>query len=182
MAAFLGHVAHESGNLHTLEENLNYKDPQRINRIFGAIKTDREAKAYVGDPQALANKVYANRNGNGDAASGDGWKYRGRGLIQLTGKSNYEACAKDLNEDFVRDPDLVATPKYAALSAAWFWKKHRLNGLADREMYQALSLKINASLGSFPEREAKRESALDALCRAILANLSLSVVGRMGGL
>ena len=106
MAAFLGHIAHESGSLHNLEENLNYKDPQRLNKIFGAIKTDKEAEAYVNSPEALANKVYANRNGNGDTASGDGWRYRGRGLIQLTGKANYAAFAKDLNVDVVKDPDL----------------------------------------------------------------------------
>jgi len=170
MAAFLGHIAHESGSLHNLEENLNYKDPQRLNKIFGAIKTDKEAEAYVNNPEALANKVYANRNGNGDTASGDGWRYRGRGLIQLTGKANYAAFAKDLNVDVVKDPDLVATPRYAALSAAWFWKKHRLNQLADAKMYQAVSRAINKSLDSFPQREAKRKRALEALCRAVLAD------------
>jgi putative chitinase len=88
----------------------------------------------------------------------------------LTGKANYAAFAKDLNVDVVKDPDLVATPRYAALSAAWFWKKHRLNQLADAKMYQAVSRAINKSLDSFPQREAQRKRALEALCRAVLAD------------
>jgi len=85
MAAFLGHIALESGGLHRLEEDLHYRKPERINHLFKAIKTDKEAEAYVNKPEALANKVYANKLGNGESTTGDGWKYRGRGLIQLTG-------------------------------------------------------------------------------------------------
>lgn len=183
MAAFLGHIAHESGNLRHLEENLNYKDPHRINQTFGAIKTDKEAEAYAHNPEGLANKVYADRAGNGDTASGDGWKYRGRGLIQLTGKANYAAFGQDINVDVVKNPELVATPQYAALSAAWYWKKHRLNRLADAEMYQAVSKGINKSLASFPEREKKRKWALNALCRAVMTDLASSLAhGGFGGL
>ena len=181
-AAFLGHIAHESGNLRKLEENLNYTDPQRINKLFKAIKTDQEAQAYVRKPEALANKIYADKLGNGDTASGDGWRYRGRGLIQLTGKSNYRAFGKDAGVDAVNSPELLATPAYAALSAAWFWQTKGLNELADAQMYQKLSLRINKSLTSFPEREAKRKQALDALCNAILTNMALSAVsGAFGG-
>jgi putative chitinase len=176
MAAFLGHIAHESGSLRHLKENLNYTDAHRINKIFGAIKTDEEAEAYVRNAEALANKVYANRNGNGDTASGDGWRYRGRGLIQLTGKANYAAFARDTHVDVVNDPDLVATPRYAALSAAWYWKKHRLNELSDAQMYQAVSKGINKSLDSFPAREAKRRCALNALRRALAANLAVPML------
>ncbi|HEY2899722.1 MAG TPA: glycoside hydrolase family 19 protein [Polyangia bacterium] len=176
MAAFLGHIAHESGYLHSVEENLRYKDTDRLAKVYpSAFKTPVDAEPYVNKPEALANKVYANRIGNGDAASGDGWKYRGRGLIQITGRGNYAAFAKDVNVDVVQNPDLVATPPYAALSAAWFWKKHGLNDLADIESYQALSKRINSSLESFPEREAKRRHALDVLCRATLANIVSSV-------
>jgi putative chitinase len=179
MAAFLGHIAKESENLNHLEESLYYKDAHRLNLKFAALKTDKEAEAYLRKPEALANKVYANRIGNGDIASGDGWRYRGRGLIQLTGKSNYQDLAKDLKVDFVKDPELVATPKYAAIAAAWFWKKRGLNELADDQRYQALSLKINKKLDSFAEREANRQRALDALCRGVLVNLAMSL--RMGG-
>jgi len=121
--------------------------------------------AYTRKPEALANKVYANRNGNGDVASGDGWRYRGRGLIQVTGKANYRACGKDLGIDAVKSPELLATPKYAALSAASFWKSHGLNELADAQQYQALSLRINKKLKSFPARENNRKRALNAFCR-----------------
>jgi putative chitinase len=176
MAAFLGHIAHESSYLHAVEENLRYKDADRLTKVFpSAFKTQVDADPYVNKPEALANKVYAKRMGNEDAASGDGWKYRGRGLIQLTGRDNYAAFAKDVNVAIVQNPDLVATPVYAALSAAWFWEKHRLNELADIEAYQALSKRINSSLQSFPEREAKRKYALDVLCRSTLANIVSSV-------
>lgn len=183
MAAFLGHVAHESGSLHKVKENPYYKDARRINNIFGAFSTEAEAEPYIGRPEALANKAYANSNGNGDEASGDGWKYRGRGLIQVTGRGNYAALAKDLDLDVVNDPDLLATPKYAALSAGWYWKKRGLNQLADAQMYQALSRKINKKLDSFPQREARRLRALDVLTRAILTDMTLSIVHRnFGGL
>jgi len=105
MAAFLGHLALECSGLRSLEENLSYKTPSLINKKFKAIKTDEEAATYVRKPEALANKVYANRNGNGDEASGDGWKYRGRGLIMLTGKANYAAFRKEIGVDVVADPD-----------------------------------------------------------------------------
>ncbi|MES1206888.1 MAG: glycoside hydrolase family 19 protein [Pseudomonadota bacterium] len=176
MAAFLGHIGYESGNFAHVEENLNYKDPKRINQKFGAIKTDEEAAAYARNPEGLANKVYAHKAGNGDVASGDGWRFRGRGLIQLTGRGNYAAFAKDINVDVVKNPELVATPAYAALSAAWFWKTHHLNELADAEMYQALSKRINKMLDSFPAREAKRLCALNALCQSIATQLAVSAV------
>lgn len=111
IAAFLGHIAHESGYLRTVEENLRYGDPDRLTQVFrSAFKVPADAQPYVNNPKALADKVYANRMGNGDTASGDGWRYRGRGLIQLTGRDNYAAFAKDVNPAIVQNPDLVATP------------------------------------------------------------------------
>jgi putative chitinase len=182
MAAFLGHIAKESAYLHKPEEALYYKDAHRINKFFGAIKTDQEAQAYIGNPEALANKVYANQDGNGDVASGDGWKYRGRGLIHLTHKNQYVAFKKAAGVDCVNNPDLLKTPQYAALSAAWFWNEKRLNALADAENYRALSLRINTKLDSFPEREANRKRALDAFFRASLTNLVSLGLGRPWGL
>ncbi len=176
MAAFLGHITHESGALHHFKENLNYGDAEKLKKLFGAFKSVDEAKGFLHKPEAIANKAYANRNGNGDEASGDGWRYRGRGLIQLTGKSNYAAFAKECGVDVVKDPDLVATPQYAALSAGFFWKKHGLNELADSELYQALSKRINKSLKSFPTREENRRRAMAALCRAVTADLAISLV------
>ena len=126
--------------------------------------------------------MYANRNGNGDEASGDGWTFRGRGLIQLTGRANYMAFAKEVGVDVVKAPELVATPKYAALSAAFYWKTRGLNELADAEMYQALSKRINKKLDSFPQREANRRRALSALSQAVLANLISSVTPGFGSI
>ena len=131
-AAFLGHIAHESGGLHTVKEYMGYSSDRMLKVYPGSFKTAADTQPYVNNPEALANKVYANRMGNGDTASGEGWKYRGRGLIQLTGKDNYAALTRALNVDFVKDPDLVATPQYAALSAAWFWKSHGLQPLGRR--------------------------------------------------
>jgi putative chitinase len=175
IAAFLGHIALESSGLRKLEEGLYYSDPKRINKYFGAIKTDEEAEAFVGHPEALANKAYANRGGNGDEASGDGWRYRGRGFIQLTLKDNYAELSRELKVDFVKNPDLVATPQYAALSAAFFWKKNGLNPLADKEMYRALGLRINSKLLGFAERESNRKRALGVLCRAVLGEMMISL-------
>jgi putative chitinase len=175
MAAFLGHTGLESGGLHKTTENPYYKDIKTVLKLFKAFKTEAEAAKYLRAPEKFANKAYAHKIGNGDEASGDGWRYRGRGLIQVTGKDNYRQCGKALGIDAVKSPELLATPQYAALSAAWFWQSHGLNELADSEQYQALSLRINSSLKSFPEREAKRAVALDALCRAQLASMAYVV-------
>lgn len=141
LAHFLAQVSHESGNFTKVEENLKYSDANRIALIFkNDVDTDDDrvvepheiefAKKFVKNPVALANFVYANQNGNGDEASGDGWKYRGRGYIQLTGKSNYEAFGKFIQVGILSDPDLVAT-KYPLLSAAWFFNVNGINKISD---------------------------------------------------
>jgi putative chitinase len=182
MAAFIGHIAKESEHLSKTEESLYYKDAHRINKLFSAINSDQEAQAYVRKPEPLANKIYAGQDGNGDEATGDGWKYRGRGLIHLTHKNQYVAFKKAAGVDCVKNPDLLKVPQYAALSAAWFWNEKRLNTLADAESYRALSLRINSKLDSFAEREANRKLALDAFFRASLANLVSLGLGRPWGL
>ena len=102
MAAFIGHIAKESENLSKTEESLYYKDAHRINKLFSAIETDQEAQAYVRHPEPLANKIYAKQDGNGDVASGDGWKFRGRGLIHLTHKNTIrivqQGCRRGLRQ------------------------------------------------------------------------------------
>jgi putative chitinase len=172
MAAFLGHIGLETGGLHRVEENLYYKDAADVAKKFSAFKNEAEAAKFLRAPEKFANKAYAHKNGNGDEASGEGWRYRGRGLIQVTGKGNYRACGKALGIDAVKSPELLATPQYAALSAGWFWQSHGLNELADSEQYKALSLRINKHLKSFPEREAKRAVALNALCRAQVGSMA----------
>lgn len=131
LAHFLAQAGHESGGFRAVNENLNY-GAKGLRGIFGKyFKDDATAKAHERKPEKIANVVYANRMGNGNTASGEGWKFRGRGYIQLTGKANYTAFAKSIGEDTVANPDLVAT-KYPLASAAWFFSKNGLNAIADK--------------------------------------------------
>ncbi|HEV3106321.1 MAG TPA: glycoside hydrolase family 19 protein [Trinickia sp.] len=132
-AAFLAQTMHESGQFKTLVENLHYS-AYRLRQVWPAhFKTDEEAAECAGNPEKLANRIYANRLGNGDEASGHGWLYRGRGIIQLTGRDNYERCAHALGIDLLAHPELLAEPEGGARSAAWFWFEAKLNELADRK-------------------------------------------------
>jgi putative chitinase len=130
LAHFLAQCGHESGGFRLTQENLNYsaKGLQGIFKKY--FPSEAVALQYQRNPQKIANKVYASRMGNGDEASGDGFKFRGRGYIQLTGKTNYSAFDKTVDDDITANPDLVAT-KYPLLSAAWFWSKNGLNTIAD---------------------------------------------------
>ena len=130
-AAFIGQCSHECGNYRTLEENLNYRAETLMKLWPKRFPTLEFAKQYERQPRKIANSVYANRMGNRDEASGDGFRFRGRGAIQLTGHSSYFHAGKALGVDFVMEPDLVATPKYAALTAGWFWSTHNCNELAE---------------------------------------------------
>lgn len=130
-AMFLAQILHESMMLRATVENLNYSE-QTLVRVFGKYFDRNTAKYFARNPQKIANKVYANRMGNGPESSGEGWKFRGRGFIQLTGKSNYIACGTDLQKDLITNPDFLSTPEGAAESAAWYWNKHGLNASADR--------------------------------------------------
>jgi putative chitinase len=130
LAHFLAQAGHESGNFRLTKENLNYS-AKGLNGIFKKyFPTLESAAPYERKPEKIANKVYGNRMGNGDEASGDGARYCGRGYIQLTGKTNYQAFFKSMGLDVNSDPALVAT-QYALASAAWFWNKNGLNKLAD---------------------------------------------------
>ncbi len=130
LAHFLAQCGHESGGFRLTQENLNYS-AKGLNGIFKKyFPTEAAAAAYARNPQKIANKVYANRMENGSEASGDGYKFRGRGYIQLTGRANYTAFGKAIGEDIVNNPDIVSG-KHALLSAAWFWSKNGLNKLAD---------------------------------------------------
>lgn len=131
LAHFLAQCGHESGGFKAVRENLNYS-AEGLNKIFPKyFPTVDSAKDYARNPEKIANKVYGGRMGNGDEASGDGFKFRGRGYIQLTGKLNYTAFDAAVADDILKDTDLVAT-KYPLLSAAWFWGKNNLNALADK--------------------------------------------------
>ena len=136
LSHFLAQINHESGDMKRLEENLNYS-AKRLLEVFPKYFDSYEiALSYANKPKMIASRVYANRIGNGDEASGDGWKYRGRGLIQLTGKTNYVAFDRFLNADgeIISNPDLVAKNKeYAVLTAFFYWDSRRLNNLIDKD-------------------------------------------------
>lgn len=131
LAHFLSQVAHESGNFKFVYENLNYSAKGLLSTFKKYFPTEALAKAYERKPEKIANKVYANRMGNGDEASGDGYKFRGRGYIQLTLKDNYKAFSDFIGEDCVANPDLVAT-KYPLTSAAFFFHKNKLWDICDK--------------------------------------------------
>lgn len=130
LAHFLAQCGHESGGFRLTKENLNYSAKGLMGIFKKYFPTPALAEAYARKPEKIANKVYGNRMGNGPEASGDGFKYCGRGYIQLTGKDNYTAFGKAINEDLTKDPTVVAG-KYALLSAAWFFSKNGLHKLAD---------------------------------------------------
>jgi putative chitinase len=141
LAHFLAQCGHESGGFRATQENLNYS-AKGLNGIFRKyFPTEAAAAAYARQPQKIASKVYANRMGNGSEASGEGYKFRGRGYIQLTGKENYTAFGKSIGEDILSNPDVVAS-KYALLSAAWFFSKNGLHRMADEGASDAVVTKI----------------------------------------
>jgi len=162
-AAFIGQCAHESGNFKTLEENLNYK-PEALMRVWPSRFPDLPtAMKYAHNQEAIANKVYGGRMGNGPEETGDGWKYHGRGLIQLTGKENYANCGSGIGVDLLSNPNLLNTPEYAAMSAAWFWNKKDLNSLADKQDFETMTKRINGGVIGLEDRKAKIAKALSVL-------------------
>lgn len=171
IAAFIAQTAHESGGYTMLTENLNYKAatlaacwPNRFAVLGSDKKPIKEngklvptavANSIAGKPELIANLVYSARMGNGPAESGEGWKYRGRGLKQLTGKDNYNRCGQALGVDFVGNPDLLLEPLYAARSAGWFWKTNNLSKFADVEDLEGMTKKINGGLIGIADRKAR---------------------------
>ena len=162
-AAFIGQCGHECGHFRILEENLNYRAATLMKLWPKRFPTLEIANQYAGNPKKIANMVYANRMGNRDEASGDGYRFRGRGCIQLTGHSNYFHAGKALGVDFVMEPDLVATPKYAAMTAGWFWSTHGCNELAEAANWVGLTKKINGGTIGLDDRIAHTKQALVAL-------------------
>jgi putative chitinase len=160
-AAFIGQCAHESANFKTLQENLNYS-AKGLNATWPSrFPSEAEAQPYHRQPEKIANKVYSGRMGN--LEEGDGWKYRGRGLIQLTGKDNYRLASDALGVNFIADPDLVLTKEYAALTAAWYWNKRGLNKEADAKDFTGMTKKINGGVIGLADRVAHINTALGVL-------------------
>jgi len=162
-AAFIGQCGHECRYFRILEENLNYKAATLMKLWPKRFPTLEVANQYAGNPKKIANMVYANRMGNRDESSGDGYRFRGRGCIQLTGHANYFHAGQALGIDFVMQPDLVATPMYAALTAGWFWSTHGCNPLAESSNWTGLTKKINGGTIGLNERVAHTDQALAVL-------------------
>ena len=154
---FLGQIFVETGGFAIMVENLNYKDPARLDGIFSAVRGTEDARALIRrGPEAIANRVYANRIGNGDEASGDGWRYRGSGYKQLTGRSNYREIGGIVNLDLEGNPELAREPKTAASVAFAFWDARQCSPLADVGDVDGVTAKINgpAKLGLSERRDA----------------------------
>jgi putative chitinase len=162
-AAFIGQCAHESMNFTRLEENMNYSAEGLMKTWPSRFPTLEAAKPYHRNPEKIANKVYAGRMGNGPEETGEGWLYHGRGLIQLTGKDNYTLAGDALNMDFIHSPDYVLVPKYAALTAGWYWNKRGLNKEADAKDFTGMTKKINGGTIGLDDRIAHIQHAQEAL-------------------
>ncbi|TKI08647.1 glycoside hydrolase family 19 protein [Martelella alba] len=174
-AAFIAQTAHESQGYSVLAESLYYTDPKRIAILFktgfdldhdGLVDPEEIefAKGYARNSQKLANRAYANRSGNGPESSGDGYRYRGRGLIQITFKDNYRECGKALALDLLSTPELLTDPLQAARSAAWFWQRWGINAPADKSDMIAVTRKINPALVGLTDRVARYQVAVGVLC------------------
>lgn len=156
IAHFVSQAKHESNGFKSISENLNYSKEGLMKVFKKYFPDDLTAKSYARQPEKIANRVYANRIGNGDEASGDGWKYRGRGIFQLTGRANYAAFGHYIKEDIENNPDLLITPEFAVKSALWFWFKNKLNEISDlgaaEDVIKAVTLKINGGYTHLSER------------------------------
>ena len=160
VAAFLAQCAHESGGFVFLKENLNYKAPS-LRKVFPKyFQDDATASAYANKPEKIANRVYANRMGNGDESSGDGWRYCGRGLIQLTGKDNYTFFAASLDIPVEEASEYLQTFEGAVQSACFFWEQNSLNKWADSGDILTLTKRINGGTIGLEDRIKHYEHAL----------------------
>ena len=176
VAGWIAQCAHESAGFKTLTENLNYSAdtmavvwPTRFAvlgpdkkpvKVKGKNQPNKFALALHRKPELIANTVYANRMANGNIESGDGWRYRGRGLKQLTGKDNYTRCGQGLGMDLVANPDLLLSPEGASLSAAWFWSVNKCGPIADSGDFVALTKKINGGTIGLEDRQRRYNAVM----------------------
>jgi len=160
-AAFIGQCQHESNNFRTLEENLHYSADGLMRTWPSRFPSADVAEQFANNPEKIANKVYSGRLGNTE--EGDGWAFHGRGIIQLTGRDLYTACGAALGVDFIGNPELLVQPKYAALSAGWFWGKRGLNSLADSNNIEEMTKRINGGVLGLEDRISKIKAAKQIL-------------------
>ena len=161
-AAFLAQCAHESGGFTALHENLNYR-PETLCKVWPRYFNAANANDYAHQPEKIANRAYAGRMGNGDEASGDGWNYCGRGLIQLTGKNNYQSFADSIQTDISQIPAYLQTFEGAIQSACWFWENNNLNACADAGDIVKMTKIINGGTLGLDDRTARYQHALQVL-------------------
>lgn len=161
VAAFLAQCAHESGNFKFLKENLNYRAESLMKTFPKYFPDMASAKAYEKQPEKIANRVYSNRMGNGDESSGDGFRYLGRGLIQLTGKNNYTIFAASIDTPLDQIPEYLQTFEGAVQSACWFWEQNQLNQWADKRDILTLTKRINGGTIGLADREKHYKHALE---------------------
>lgn len=151
-AHFVAQLAHESAQFTRLEENLNYSAKRLLEVWPSRFPFASEAARYANSPEKLANRVYANRLGNGVEASGDGWRYRGRGPIQITGRGNYKAAGDAVGIDLVATPEAVLRPVVGCDVAGWFWQSRKLNALADLDNIRHITMRINGGSHGLEDR------------------------------
>ncbi len=165
VAAFMAQCGHESGGFTILQENLNYGAKGLRATFPKYFPTDAIAAQYERQPQRIANRVYANRMGNGDEASGEGWTYRGRGIIQITGKNNYHKISQNMFDSdlLIEQPDLLLDIDYAIHSAGWFWTAAKLNDLADIGDLKLMTKRINGGFIGLDDRIKHYNHAVEVL-------------------
>ena len=163
VASFIAQCAHESGNFKQLKENLNYRAESLMRVWPSRFPTIEIAKQYAMQPEKIANKVYCDRMGNGNEASGDGWKYSGKGLIQLTGKDNYTRFAESIETPLEQIPEYLQTFEGAVQSACWFWETNNLNQYADTGDILTMTKRINGGTIGLEERTKNYHHAMQVL-------------------
>ena len=160
VAAFVAQVGHESGQLIRLVENLNYS-ADALQKTWPSRFNAEQAATVARKPEQIANIAYGNRMGNN--APSDGWRYRGRGLIQITGRANYDACGEALGLDLINHPELLEKPQYACMSAAWYWATNGLNTQADAGKFDTITQRINGGQNGAADRQALYARALKVI-------------------
>jgi putative chitinase len=162
-AAFIGEYSYESNHFKTLEENLNYR-PETLHQLWSnRFPSIAFAQSYAHQPEKIANFIYSNRMGNRTPESGDGYRFRGRGLPQLTGHDLYWHFGQYVGQDFVKNPDLVATPKFAAMAGGWYWKTHNLSVSADQKDWTKVTKIINGGTFGLEQRVALIDRSIAVL-------------------
>lgn len=166
IAAFIAQCSHESGDFKFIRENLNYRWSSLMRVFPKYFPTEELARRYANNPQAIASRVYANRMGNGPESSGEGWLYRGRGIIQITGKNNYTKIAEAFGLTLEEVPDFLETYDGAVLSACWFWDTNGLNRLADVSDITGMTRRINGGTNGLADRIARYNRVFEILSRS----------------